>query len=129
VGWVIEEIVDIDQVSCTKTKKLKLNNNSSTSSPIKTTQLEQDSSGYHYKQSSNSPLLKSNGVTAVLGMLFGDLLFHKKGTPKYFHYSARQVPETRCTPNGDFHTEGRGEIEIKFFDYRNSKEACTTRYC
>jgi hypothetical protein len=53
----------------------------------------------------------------------GDLLFHKKGTPKYFPYSARQVPETWCMSNGDFHTEGRGEIGIKFFEYSNSKEA------
>jgi hypothetical protein len=41
----IEEIVNVDHVSCTKTKKIKLNNNSS--SPIKTTQLEQDSSSSH----------------------------------------------------------------------------------
>jgi hypothetical protein len=53
----------------------------------------------------------------------GDLLFHKKGTPKYFPYSARQVPETWCTLYGDFYTEGRGEIGIKFFEYSNSKEA------
>ena len=53
----------------------------------------------------------------------GDLLFHKKGTPKYFPYSARQVPKSWCTSNGDFHTEGRGEIGIKFYEYSNSKEA------
>jgi hypothetical protein len=53
----------------------------------------------------------------------GDLLFHKKGTPKYFPYLARQVPKSWCTSNGDFHTEGRGEIGIKFYEYSNSKEA------
>ena len=53
----------------------------------------------------------------------GDLLFHKKGTPKYFPYSARQVPKSWCTSNGDFHTEGRGEIGIKFYEYSHSKEA------
>ena len=154
-------------MSCTKTKKIKLNNNSS--SPIKTTQLEQDSSSSpsFEQQSSNSPHLRKNGVTAVLATLFtrtdspgqkakaskykskykklkssskkvqkprlikvlldsgsdGDLLFHKKGTPKYFPYSARQVPETWCTSNGDFHTKGRGDIGVKFFEYSDSKEA------
>ena len=29
----------------------------------------------------------------------------------------------RRTSNGDFHTEGRGEIGIKFYEYSNSKEA------
>jgi vesicle coat complex subunit len=137
----MEEKVNLDHVSCNKTKKSKLSNTSS--SPIKTTQLEQDSNGSHDKQSSNySPLLKSNGVTAVMAKLFiptgdqpgqksnsskykskhkktkpsskkvqkpwlikvlldsgsdGDLLFQKKGTPKYFPYLARQVPETWCT--------------------------------
>ena len=42
----------------------------------------------------------------------GDLLFHKKGTPKYFPYSARQVPKSWCTSNGVSHTEGRGEDKI-----------------
>jgi hypothetical protein len=58
----------VDHVSCNKTKKSKLDNTSS--SPIKTTQLEQDSNGSHYEQSSNSPLQKSNGVTAVMAILF-----------------------------------------------------------
>ena len=54
-------------VSPRKTKRQKLIDNSS--SPIKTTQLEPDSSGCQYEQSSHSPLLKSKGVTAVMAML------------------------------------------------------------
>jgi hypothetical protein len=54
-------------VSPCKAKRQKLIDNSS--SPIKTTQLEPDSSGFQYEQSSNSPLLKSKGVTAVIAML------------------------------------------------------------
>jgi hypothetical protein len=49
-----------------------------------------------------------------------DLLFHKKGTPKCFPYSTRQVPRSWCTLNGNFHTEGRGKLE--FIEYRNSKK-------
>ena len=117
-----------------KNKRQKLIDNSS--SPIKTTQLETDSSSFQYKQSSHSPLLKSKGVTAVMAMLInptttkaskykskykkpktsskkvqkpklirvlldsgsdGDLWFHKKGTPKCFPYTTRQVPKTWCT--------------------------------
>ena len=121
-------------VSPRNSKRQKLVDNSSSS--IKTTQLEPDSSGFQYEQSSHSPLLKSNGVTAVMAMLVeptpskaseykskykkpkasskkvqkpklirvlldsgsdGDLLFHKKGTPKCFPYTTRQVPKTWCT--------------------------------
>ena len=145
-------------VSPRKTKRQKLVDNSS--SPIKTTQLEPDSSGFQYKQSPHSPLLKSKGVTAVMAMLInptttkaskykskykkpktsskkvqkpklirvlldsgsdGDLWFHKKGTPKCFPYTTRQVPKSWCTSNGNFHTEGRGKLELKFFEYSNSK--------
>jgi hypothetical protein len=42
----------------------------------------------------------------------GDLLFHKKGTPKCLPYTTRQVPKTWCTSNGNFHTEGRGKLEL-----------------
>ena len=35
----------------------------------------------------------------------GDLWFHKKGTPKCFPYTTRQVPKSWCTSNGNFHTE------------------------
>ena len=61
---VVDECTDVSQ---RKTKRQKLIENSS--SPIKTTQLESDSSGFQYKQSSHSPLLKSKGVTAVMAML------------------------------------------------------------
>jgi hypothetical protein len=36
---------------------------------------------------------------------------------------ARQVAETWCKSNGDFHTKGRGDIGVKFLQYSNSKEA------
>ena len=51
-----------------------------------------------------------------------DLLFHQHGTPKCFPYLTRQVPKSWCTSNGNFHTEGRGKLEIKFFEFGNSKE-------
>jgi hypothetical protein len=31
------------------------------------------------------------------------------------------VPKSWCTSNGNFHTEGRGKLELKFFEYSNSK--------
>ncbi len=40
--------------------------NNYSSSLIKTIQLDQESSGHQYKQSLNSPLLKSKGVTAAI---------------------------------------------------------------
>jgi hypothetical protein len=43
----------------------------------------------------------------------GDLLFHRKGTPKCFPYSARLVPESWCMSNGNFYTEGKGKLEIR----------------
>jgi hypothetical protein len=76
-----------------KTKKQKLDNSSS---PIKTTQLEPDSSGYQYEQSSNSPLLKSKGVTAVMAMLVeptGDQPGRPSKTSKY--KSKYKKPKTR----------------------------------
>jgi len=48
-------------------------------------------------------------------------LFHRKGTKKYFPYLTRQVPKPWCTSNGTFHTEGKGSIEVNFFDYSSSK--------
>jgi hypothetical protein len=44
-----------------------LNNNSS--NPIITIQLDQESSGHQYKQSLNSPLLKSKGVIVVTAIM------------------------------------------------------------
>ena len=52
----------------------------------------------------------------------GDLLFHEKGTAKYFPYSTRQVPMSWNTSNGVFQTKGRGKANIKFFEYSNSKQ-------
>jgi len=51
----------------------------------------------------------------------GDLLFHEKGTPKHFPYLTRQVPKIWHTSNGDFHTKGKSEVHLKFFEYSNSK--------
>ena len=34
----------------------------------------------------------------------------------------RQVPKSWRTSNGNFHTEGRGNLEIKSFEYSGSKE-------
>ena len=51
----------------------------------------------------------------------GDLMFHEKGTPKSFPYLTRQVPKTWCTSNGDFCTNGKGSLEIIFFEYSNRK--------
>jgi hypothetical protein len=51
----------------------------------------------------------------------GDLLFHKKGTAKHFPYSTRQVPKPWHTSNGIFHTKGKASVQVKFFEYSNSK--------
>ena len=52
----------------------------------------------------------------------GDLWFHKKGTPKHFSYSTRQVSKSWHTSNGIFQTKGRGKFRLKFFEYSNNKE-------
>ena len=51
----------------------------------------------------------------------GDLLFHEKGTPKHFPYLTRQVPKKLHMSNEDFHTKGKCEDHLKFFEYSNSK--------
>ena len=51
----------------------------------------------------------------------GDLLFHENGTPEHFPYLTRQVPKTWHMLNGDFHTKGKCEVHLKFFEYSNSK--------
>ena len=48
-------------------------------------------------------------------------MFHEKGTPKSFPYLTRQVPKSWCTSNRTFHTNGKGSLEVTFFEYRNSK--------
>ncbi len=51
----------------------------------------------------------------------GDLLFHEKGTAKHFPYLTRQVPKSWRTSNGVFHTKGKANLQVKFFEYSNSK--------
>ena len=48
-------------------------------------------------------------------------MFHKKGTLKYFPYTAWHSPKTWQTLNGTFTTNGKGKIQVKFFEYSNSK--------
>ena len=48
-------------------------------------------------------------------------MFHKKGTPKSFPYLTRQIPKSWSTSNGNFTTKGKGSIQVKFFEYSNSK--------
>jgi hypothetical protein len=57
-----------------------------------------------------------------------DLLFHRKGTSKCFPYSARLVPKTWCTSNGTFYTEGKGKLEIQFFEYSHNKTPDMVKY-
>jgi hypothetical protein len=56
----------------------------------------------------------------------GDLLFHEKGTEKHFPYLTRQVPKSWRTSNGSFLTKGRSEVNLRFFEYSNSKEYLVT---
>jgi hypothetical protein len=56
----------------------------------------------------------------------GDLMFHEKGTPMHFPYLARQVPNSWHTSNGNFLTKGRSKVNLKFFEYSNSKEYLVT---
>jgi hypothetical protein len=51
----------------------------------------------------------------------GDLLFHEKGATKHFPYLARQVPKSWHTSNGIFQTKGKASVQVKFFEYSNSK--------
>ena len=50
----------------------------------------------------------------------GNLLFYQKGTTKQFPYLTRQVPKSWRT-NGTFQTKGKGDLQLKFFQYSNSK--------
>ncbi|KAL3789733.1 hypothetical protein HJC23_006726 [Cyclotella cryptica] len=56
----------------------------------------------------------------------GDLMFHEKGTSMHFPYLARQVPNSWHTSNGDFLTKGRSKVNLRFFEYSNSKEYLVT---
>ncbi|MFM8588489.1 MAG: RNase H-like domain-containing protein [Bacteroidota bacterium] len=133
-----------------KSKKTKLDN-STPPDPIKTTHEPTSSviSDNSSEQRKYSPCSEpKQGVTAVMAVMTmdkqnhhsskkvpvkklvrvlldsgsdGDLLFHKKGTDKQFPYLTRQVPKTWCTSNGNFQTKGKGDIQLKFFQYSNSK--------
>ena len=56
----------------------------------------------------------------------GDLLFHEKGTVRHFPYLTRQVPKSWLTSNESFLTKGRAEVNLKFFEYSNSKQILVT---
>ena len=53
-------------------------------------------------------------------------MFHEMGALKSFPYLTRQVPKTWCTSNGDFHTKGKGSLEVNCFEYSNSKAVFLT---
>ena len=110
-------------------------------------EIEENSANFVEQNKNPAPLQEYRGVTVVMAMatipkpnqgsnkapkrkIFrvlldsgsdGDLLFHEKGTPKHFPYLTRQVPKTWHTSNGDFHTKGKSEVHLKFFEYSNSK--------
>jgi hypothetical protein len=138
-------IVRVAQVGTDKSKKTKLDVYTP-SDPIKTTH-ERDSLkiSENFSEQQNVPKPK-RGVTVVMGVMVGlkpthsnkvskkkilrvlldtgsdgDIMFHKKGTNKPFPYLTRQVPKTWHTSNGDFQTKGQGDIQLKFFQYSNSK--------
>ena len=56
----------------------------------------------------------------------GDLWFQEKRTPQHLPYLARQVPKSWHTSNGTFQTKGRGEVNLIFFEYSNSKQYLVT---
>ena len=53
-------------------------------------------------------------------------MFHEKRTYKHFPYLARQVPKSWHTLNGSFQTKRRAEVNLKFFEYSNSKQILVT---
>jgi hypothetical protein len=78
----------------------------------------QSSSGL--KRQSKS--LKSNLIKVLLDSgSDGDLWFQEKGTKPRFPYLTRQMPKSWHTSNGSFLTKGRGEVNLTFFEYSNSK--------
>jgi hypothetical protein len=76
---------------------------------------------HHHKSSNKAAKEKLIRVLLDNGS-DGNLLFHKKGTPKHFPYLTGQVPCSWHTSNGVFHTKGRCKLLIKFFEYSNNKE-------
>jgi hypothetical protein len=55
-----------------------------------------------------------------------DLMFHEKGTSMHFPYLAGQVPNSWHTLNGNFLTKERSKVNLKFFEYSNSKDYLAT---
>jgi hypothetical protein len=53
-------------------------------------------------------------------------VFHEKEFPMHFPYLTRQVPNSWHASNGNFLTKGRSKINLKFFEYSNSKEHLVT---
>ena len=47
-------------------------------------------------------------------------------TEKHFPYLTRQVPKSWHMSNGSFLTKGRSEVNLRFFEYSNSKEYLVT---
>ena len=133
-----KDLVTVERVGNNESKKTKLGNYTPFD-PIKTTPKPNGLLSNNFTEQSGSNL----GVTAVLAVMSagskvqhsskkipkkklirvlldsgsdGDLLFHKKGTPKHFPYLTRQVPKTWHTSNGDFQTKRKGDIQLKFFE-------------
>jgi hypothetical protein len=78
----------------------------------------QSSSGLKHQSKSR----KSNLIRVLLDSgSDGDLWFQEKGTKSRFPYLTRQVPKSWHTSNGSFLTKGRGEVNLTFFEYSNSK--------
>jgi hypothetical protein len=139
------ELVHVEQVGINKSKKTKLDVYTP-SNLIKTTHKHDSLKiSKNFSEQHNVPKPK-RGVTAVMGVMVGlkptnsnkvskkkilrvlldtgsdgDIMFHKKGTNKHFPYLTRQVPKTWHTSNGDFQTKEQGDIQLKFFQYSNSK--------
>jgi hypothetical protein len=78
----------------------------------------QSSSGLKHQSKS----IKSNLIRVILDSgSDGDLWFQEKGTKPRFPYLTRQVPKSWYTSNGSFLTKGRGEVNLTFFEYSNTK--------
>jgi hypothetical protein len=70
-------------------------------------------SNKHYKQKLVWVLLDSGSD--------GDLIFVDKDKPMLLPSSKRLVPQSWNTSNGRFQTKQKAEIELKFFEYSDSK--------
>ncbi len=145
-----EDLENVERVGNNKSKKTKLDIYTPFD-PIKTThELDSSNISDNFSEQRNDSLCpnKKQGVTAVMAVMVaenksghsskrsptkklvrvlldtgsdGDLLFHQKGTTKQFPYLTRQVPKPWCTSNGTFQTKGKGDLQLKFFQYSNSK--------